>query len=132
MDKPVKCIDRATSRQIKEFIDFVNSALKDYKYHYEMVNYYDKLGCDDRHDLELANMNYAERARLATKMQNDLRERRKHKDRVAVLKPIVEFMDDPVNKKNMDKLTQLLGHVRKEEDNLENRIYIRRVDRETK
>ena len=115
------------SESISEFLDFLRISESKYHFCVEKVDYYNRLREDDIHDIELSAMNYKERAKFATAMRKHLLNRRKYKDEIAILKPLIDFMADPTNKRVIDKLTQTLGAVRKEEKHLETRTYNRRV-----
>lgn len=52
------------------------------------------------------------------------------KDRVEEYQPIIDFITDPQNKKFIDKLTQVLGEVRKQERYRQNRTYYPRILKE--
>ena len=54
------------SATISEFIEMMESASKDYAWNYNEVNRMDKLTQDYLHKLELGNLDYKERAKVAT------------------------------------------------------------------
>ena len=66
-------------------------------------------------------MGYHERARLGKYLSEVRKERRKHKDAVEELGPIVQFMHE--NRKAINAMEQLLGAVRKQEKYHGNRRY---------
>ena len=71
----------------------------------------------------------AERNRVATKLQNSRKERRKNKDIVKLYERFVRFTEDQSNRRTINLLRQLLGQQRKEEEYLKsNRIYKKRVE----
>lgn len=75
---------------------------------------------DMEHQLELTDMSYHEKAKLAVKLQDLLRERRFEKDRCENLTPIVEAWK---NGGYLSGLERALGEARKVERRFENRIY---------
>ena len=87
---------------------------------------------DYLHSLELDDLKCDERSKIATKLMINRKDRRYYKDRVEEFEPIVQFFDDPQNKKVLDKLKQVLGQVRKAENYHKDRIYIPRVLKEKK
>lgn len=116
-----------TSEQIKAFTDFLKQAEMDYKSAYAAVNVEDKRGQDILHAIEFEG-SYKERCRLATKLKESRVERRKNKDTVEELQPVMDFVQDPRHKKTLDQLSQLLGAVRREENYHRNRSYRPRVE----
>ena len=60
----------------------------------------------------------AERNRVATKLQNRRRRRRKNKDIVKLNEQVVKFFDDKSSRDTLNKLRQLLGRLRKVEEYL--------------
>ncbi|CCY68993.1 putative uncharacterized protein [Clostridium sp. CAG:678] len=82
---------------------------------------------DYLHELELSNLNYAEREKIATKLRNVRRERRKAKDYIEICEPLEEFIHNGNNQKFIGKLKEVLGQVRKLEKSHRNRIYINKI-----
>ena len=77
--------------------------------------------------------NVNEKRRSGTKLQQSRRERRRQKDEVKRLRLLIEFFNDPANKSTLNKMRQLLGRQRKEEEFLNgDRIYKPRVTKQTK
>ena len=92
----------------------------------------DKRLQDLLHELEFAE-NVNEKRRSGTKLQQSRRERRRQKDEVKRLRLLIEFFNDPANKSTLNKMRQLLGRQRKEEEFLNgDRIYKPRVTKQTK
>lgn len=84
---------------------------------------------DILHDLELGDLNYKERAKVATKLAGVRRERRIEKDTVEELEDFVNWYTDPVTKRVLDQLRNVLGKVRKQEEYHENRSYKKKGDK---
>ena len=61
----------------------------------------------------------AERNRVATKLQTSRKQRRRMKDLMKRDEQVVKFFEDPENRKILNKMRQLLGRQRKEEEYLE-------------
>lgn len=120
--------DKKLSEQISDFLNLVSGACTSYKYMYDKVNEQDKLTQDILHSLELENLKYQERAKLATQLQQVRRSRRGYKDSVEELAPIIDFAEK--NKKFLDLLKQCLGEVRKQEKYHSNRKYFPRIVKE--
>lgn len=70
----------------------------------------------------------AERNRVATRLQTSRKQRRRMKDLMKRDEQVVKFFEDPENRKILNKMRQLLGRQRKEEEYLEGeRTYKPRV-----
>lgn len=130
MSKIIK--EKKSSEYIEEFLNFLSDVKSKYNFAFDEVNQQDKLTQDYLHSIELDNLKYEERNKIATKLVINRKDRRYYKDIVEEYEPIVEFLDDPNNKKIVNQLTQVLGKVRKQEDYHEKRTYIPRVLKENK
>lgn len=115
------------SEQISDFIKLINSAVPSFNYFYDKMLEQDKITQDILHKLELEDVKYNERARLATELQKVRRDRRKYKDCVEELELIKNFALDDKNKKFINNLGQLVGAVRKVEKYHADRHYFPRV-----
>ena len=124
--------NKLPSEYITEFLNFISDAQSHYRFCYDEVNNHDKLTQDFLHSLELDDLKCAERNKLATKLATNRKDRRYYKDRVEELEPIVQFFNEPQNKKVLDKFTDVLGKVRKAERYHEDRTYVPRVLKERK
>lgn len=118
---------KTPAEHLSEFLNFVDQCCAEYKAAYEAVNEEDKRLQDLLHEMEFAS-DKAERNRVATKLQNSRRRRRKNKDIVKLNEQVVKFFDDKSSRDTLNKLRQLLGRQRKEEEYLfSERIYTPRV-----
>ena len=125
-------MDKKPSEYLAEFLNFVADAQSHYRFCSEEVNNQEKLTQDYLHSLELDNLKCDERSKVATKLAINRKDRRYYKDRVEELEPIVQFFNDPQNKKMLDKLKQALGITRKAESYHKDRKYVPRVLKEKK
>lgn len=123
-------MNKKPSECISEFLNLITEAQSHYKFCSDELNKQDKLTQDYLHSLELDDLKYEERSRLATKLATNRKDRRYYKDRVEELEPIVNFFNDQQNKKMVDKLTQVLGACRKAESYHKDRKYVPRVLKE--
>lgn len=119
------------SEQITNFLNFIAAAQSHYKFCKEEQEKQEDLTQDFLHSLELDGLNYGERSKLATKLVTNRKDRRYYKDRVEELEPIVAFFSDPQNKKMLDKLQQVLGQVRKQENYHKDRTYTPKILKES-
>ncbi|MBO5523847.1 MAG: hypothetical protein J5986_09270 [Roseburia sp.] len=118
------------SKHVEDFLNFLRNAQSEYTWSMEKEKEQDELTQDYLHLLELENLNYHERAKIAGYLSEARQERRQYKDSVEELKSVVEFVQG--NKKFLNELEQVLGEVRKQEKYHMNRSYRPRVlDEET-
>lgn len=112
------------SQTLKMFLDFIEDAKSAYNYSLEAMKNEEHITQDYLHMLELDDLSYHERGKAATELAQNRRNRRKHKDAVEEYEPIVNFFEDPQNKMFVNKLSGLLGQVRKVENYHQRRFYI--------
>ncbi len=75
--------DKQHARAIEEIRQYFKSIQSDYAYHCAQVSLKDAEKSDLERELELGDLSYQERGRLATKLRAVLKERRVHKDNAA-------------------------------------------------
>ncbi len=114
------------SEEVKRFLDFVKETQEIYKIAKENMQQEDKRLQDLLHKIEFEPA-AKERNKACTKLHKSRIERRKYKDMVEETEDLVNFFEDPQNKKVMDKMTQLLGKIRKVEKYHQDRKYYPRV-----
>ena len=116
------------SKELENFLNFLDQSAKEYQYAYDKVSQEDRRLQDLLHEVEFA-ADRAERNRVATKLRSSRRERRKNKDIVKLYERIVRFTEDQNNRRIINQLRQLLGQQRKEEEYLQSkRVYKKRVE----
>lgn len=125
-------MDKKPSEYLTEFLNFVSEVQSQYRFCSEEAEIQEKLTQDYLHSLELDGLKRDERSKIATKLMINRKDRRYYKDRIEEFEPIVQFFDEPQNKKVLDKLKQVLGQVRKAENYHKDRKYIPRVLKEKK
>jgi len=125
-------MDKKPSEYISEFLNFVAEAQVQYRLCSEEEDKQEKLTQDYLHSLELDDLKCNERSKIATKLAVNRKDRRYFKDRVEEFEPIVKFFEDQQNKKMLDKLKEVLGQVRKQENYHKYRTYIPKVLKENK
>ncbi|MBP1924615.1 hypothetical protein J2Z76_000468 [Sedimentibacter acidaminivorans] len=77
------------------------------------------------HKLEFKDKTAAERNKTTTAMKRCRDERRKHKDKVEVLRELIEFING--NQPAIKKLEKILGDMRRIEENQGKRVYRPRI-----
>lgn len=115
------------SEIIANATDFIIKAADKYNCNSEIVTKCNKLVCDIEHELELGDYNRDGLAKLAREIRDAKRERRKAKDIVEELQPVMDFMNEPQNRKLISNLQELVGAIRKVEKYHEHRFYTPRV-----
>ena len=119
--------DKEASEVLSDFLKFIRQCEDDYQAAREAVGVEDKRLQDLLHEMEFADGENAKR-RAATKLQQSRRERRRQKDEVKRLEPIVNFFGELNHKNTLKKMEQLLGRQRKVEEYLNGeRVYYPRV-----
>ena len=119
--------EKTPSERMKEFHDFIDRCHGEYQLAYDAVSEEDKKLQDLLHKLEFST-NTAEKNRVATSLKNSREERRRNKDIVKRNELIVGFFREKSHKDTLNKLRQLLGRQRKEEEYLaSDRVYKPRV-----
>ena len=115
--------EKTPSERMKEFLDFIDRCHAEYQLAYDAVSEEDKKLQDLLHKLEFST-NTAEKNRVATSLKNSRRERRRNKDIVKRNELIGGFFREKSHKDTLNKLRQLLGRQRKEEEYLaSDRVY---------
>jgi hypothetical protein len=115
------------SESISDTIEMLNSAVSDYYWHYDEVGRLDRLTQDYLHKLELSDLDYSGRAKVATQLKKCRVERRASKDTTEILDPLVQFLESEKGTNMMNLLREVLGKTRKAEERMENRTYRPRV-----
>lgn len=110
---------------ITAFLNLIIQSENEYQFALELQRTEEKKTQDVLHMLELDNLNYKERAKLATQLKNIRQKRRRYKDEVEELECIVQFKKENKNLVNM--LTQLLRKQRKVEKSHIDRHYTPKV-----
>lgn len=110
---------------ITAFFNLIIQSENEYQFALELQRTEEKKTQDVLHMLDLDNLNYKERAKLATQLKNIRQKRRRYKGEVEELECIVQFKKENKNLVNM--LTQLLGKQRKVEKSHIDRHYTPKV-----
>ena len=116
---------------IEGFINTVEEAQRDYDWNYEEVNRLNLLQQDLLHMLELSDLKYSGRGKVATQLRNCRIDRRASKDTVEMLEPFLEQINSDKGVQVMKFLKELLGQTRNLEKNMGVRVYrFRELDEE--
>lgn len=113
------------SEQISTFLKLIDATEQAYPYIEEQLTTQDKLTQDYLHQLELENLKYKDRAKVATQLSLNRKKRRAYKDSLEEIQPIIDYISN--NKKVINDLKRLLGEVRKQEKKHTNRKYFPKV-----
>ena len=110
--------EKDPSEVISDFLNYIDQIRCDYKTAHDAVKREDKRLQDLLHELEFAE-GENEKRRAGTKLQQSRRERRQQKDNVMRLELIIQFFDETAHKNTLNKMRQLLGRQRKQEEFLD-------------
>lgn len=110
---------------ISDFLTIVRIAEQNYKVYEDLLANEDKLTQDILHTLELEDINYNEKAKLATKLKTNRKDRRYYKDVFMIIEELVKWKQE--YKQSYEMLKQLLGRVRKIEQYQKERNYYPRT-----
>lgn len=120
------------SDYITKFLNFISNAQSTYNDCVDEMKKQEQLTQDYLHSLELDDLRYDERNKIATKLATNRKDRRYFKDKVEEYEPIIKFLNEPKNKQLINQLKQVLGECRKMEGYHKDRFYIPRVLNEKK
>lgn len=119
---------RSPAEALEDFLNYVDAAASEYRGAYDAVNTEDRRLQDLLHEMEFA-ADKNERNRTATKLQQSRKLRRENKDVVKRNERLVKFFEEQRNRDTLNRMRQLLGQQRKEEEYLNSeRIYKKRVE----
>lgn len=119
--------ETSPAQELQRFLNYVDACAQEYRLAYDAVNEEDRRLQDLIHEMEFA-ADKAERNRIATRLHNSRVLRRQNKDIVKRDEALVKFFEDPGNRAMLNKMRQLLGRQRKEEEYLAGeRVYKPRV-----
>ena len=109
----------------------MEDAARDYKWCAEEQRRLEDMTQDFLHSLELDGLDYAGRAKVATRLAECRRDRRACKDTQEILEPLVRFLETDKGKNLLNLLREVLGKTRRVEERMETRRYYPRVLAET-
>lgn len=120
---------QSPAQELEHFLNFIDSCTDEYRLACDIVNEEDRRLQDLLHEMEFAE-DRAERNRTATRLQHSRQFRRQNKNIVKRDEQIVKFFEDQNNRSVLNRLRQLLGKQRKEEDYLNGeKVYKPRVEK---
>lgn len=108
---------RTPAEALEDFLNYYDSSVLEYRYACDMVSEEDKRLQDLLHAMEFAK-DRSERNKVATRLQQSRKSRRNNKDLVKMNEKLVKFFEDQKNRDTLNRLRQLLGQQRKEEEYL--------------
>lgn len=108
---------RTPAEALEDFLSYYDSSVLEYRYACDMVSEEDKRLQDLLHAMEFAK-DRSERNKVATRLQQSRKSRRNNKDLVKMNEKLVKFFEDQKNRDTLNRLRQLLGQQRKEEEYL--------------
>ena len=115
------------SATVSDFLHMMSEAQEDYTWNSGNIRRMDQLTQDYLHKLELGELDYKERARVATALAKCRKLRRASKDTVEVLEPLMQFLDSEKGRQMTNLMKETLGKTRKVEERMDTRVYYPRV-----
>lgn len=106
---------KSPAEQLAEFLKFVDYCAEEYRLAREAVSEEDKRLQDLLHGIEFSETR-SEADKVTTKLRRSRKQRREYKDAVKRYQLILEFYGDQNNRASLNKMRQLLGKQRKEEE----------------
>ena len=82
------------SEHLKLFLDYIRQCEEEYSLNNGILQETDRQTQDILHKIELEKISYHEHARLNKELADIRKQRRKAKDKITVLKPIVEYIEE--------------------------------------
>lgn len=110
---------------VSDFLNLLEDINKFLPVYADFLDKEDKLCQDLLHTLELEKTTYSERAKIATKLVTNRKDRRYFKDNVQIMQDLRNWLEN--NKPAVEKLKQVLGAIRKVERYQKDREYIPKV-----
>lgn len=120
------------SENISAYLNFITNIQSTVRRAEEDLEHLNELTQDYLHALELGDLNYTERAKVATKLAQCRKERRIAKDILEELEEFSAFCDEKESKAYVNKLRENLGKMRAAEKRHKNRFYTPRVAEDMK
>ena len=115
------------SAAVSDFLHMMSEAQEDYTWNSGNIRRMDQLTQDYLHKLELGELDYKERARVATALAKCRKLRRASKDTVEVLEPLMQFLDSEKGRQMTNLMKEALGKTRRVEERMDTRVYYPRV-----
>lgn len=116
--------DGKYSVKLADFLNFVTESIVEYSNHTRGLDAQDNLTQDILHELELGPAD--NKNKLATRLKSARKERRVHKDFLEIHADLIAYFDSEEGRKARNKLTEILGAMRKQEQHKQNRYYVPR------
>ena len=104
--------NKSPAQQLEMFLNYVDLCVREYNYARDQVKAEENSLQDYLHELEFAP-DKAARNRVATKLQQSRKLRRKNKDIVLRNERMVKFFEEQNNRATLNRMRQLLGQQRK-------------------
>lgn len=112
---------------ISNFLKLTSNIESEYRIASELLEEQNQLTQDYLHKLELGKLNAIELTKVAKSIQDNRKERRKHKNDMEYAQIIVEFVQNPQTRDVLHQLEAALGKLRKMKKQRQYRVYRYRV-----
>nr|DAR68855.1 MAG TPA: hypothetical protein [Caudoviricetes sp.] len=112
---------------ISNFLKLTSNIESEYRIASELLEEQNQLTQDYLHKLELGKLNAIELTKVAKNIQDNRKERRKHKNDMEYAQIIVEFVQNQQTRDVLHQLEAVLGKLRKMKKQRQYRVYRFRV-----
>lgn len=112
------------SEVIESFLNYIKNQKEEYNLNLQGLDEEQKITQDILHKLELEKLEYKEQCKLMTILKKNRRNRRRYKDAIEELQPLIDFFNSSEGNKLLKKMNDVLGSIRKVENYHNRRIYI--------
>lgn len=115
---------------VEEFSTLLQNLSNNYDKYVKLLKECNDRTTDYNHKLELDNLDYYKRAKLTTIQRKNLQNRRKYKNMIEILDPLMKWRTKPSAAGAINHLNQTLVQLRKVKQYHETRSYTPRVKEE--
>lgn len=112
----------------KDFIKFINNIQTRYQYCNDDIQSFDNTRNDIYHKLEMCDLTQEEQLKLLNQIKEKSVERRKIKDFIEVVQPIIDFLNNEDNKKVIQAFGNVVGMTVNNIKKLDTRVYFLREE----
>lgn len=122
--------NKTPAQVLEEFLNYIDNLSAEYSYAQSVVDTEEKRLQDLLHAVEFAKTR-KDRDKVTTRLHNSRKLRRENKNIVLLYEPIIKYYSEKNNRDALNRLRQLLGQQRKNEEKLNReKIYSTRIEDE--
>ncbi|MCM1215986.1 MAG: hypothetical protein NC548_15875 [Lachnospiraceae bacterium] len=126
----MKVNEKTPAKVLEEFLNSIDTIVAEYNIAQSIVETEEKRLQDLLHAIEFAKTR-KERDKVTTRLHNSRKLRRENKNKVLLYEPIIKFYNEKNNRDALNRMRQLLGQQRKNEEKVNReKIYTPRIEDE--